>query len=313
MKLKKKSRFNHNILSAFSRYISKCDFCESSDRQTLHIQSHLTIPMFDFYKNNKDYYIPLNKFAHLNLIFNSKNQIFKAIMNNKPVIIKKIPVFSYFKHEFEMMFVLQNHKHIIQLYGYSYDIKNKYYYIIMEYCRNGDLFKYLDTKYNQHFFKWSLQILDAMQWMHKNGIIHCDLKPENIGITKTQNIKILDFEYTDYENIKTRIEGTLGYTDIDICIGNNKWSYFSDIYSYGIILFTLFSKDNSIPFGNNVDNYDIYERLSNGENIDTTQVINPSIKKIIENCIRMPPGKRWNLSKIKDELLKIEKKQPLMS
>ena len=65
-----------------------------------------------------------------------------------------------------------------------------------EYCRNSDLGKLINKlgKFNYKLAQfYSAEILDAIMFMHKQGIYHRDLKPENIGIDEYMHLKLFDF------------------------------------------------------------------------------------------------------------------------
>ena len=76
-----------------------------------------------------------------------------------------------------------SHPNIIGLYGYFWDDVNVY--IIMEYGPYGDLKKMLDREgsFSEKKAAWMIRrIATALQYMHKNHVIHRDIKAENILI-----------------------------------------------------------------------------------------------------------------------------------
>ena len=69
----------------------------------------------------------------------------------------------------------------------------------MEYCPTGDLSRcFWENKkngYNERTIKMiSSQLLLGLQALHKNGIIHCNLKPSNILIDEYGNMRLCDFK-----------------------------------------------------------------------------------------------------------------------
>ena len=66
----------------------------------------------------------------------------------------------------------------------------------MEYAKNGDLFKYLSRKkrLGEHeTCKYFVQAAKALQHIHKLGIIHRDVKPENLLLDHNKDLKLCDF------------------------------------------------------------------------------------------------------------------------
>jgi serine/threonine protein kinase len=97
------------------------------------------------------------------------------------------------------------HENVVTLYKIldSYDC----IYVVMEYCPEGDLFTNITEKgrYVRNDFLIKsifLQILDAVQYCHQQGIYHRDLKPENIMVTNGgSTIRLADFGLATTERI----------------------------------------------------------------------------------------------------------------
>ena len=105
-------------------------------------------------------------------------------------IIKNIGQ-DYVNREIDLMRKMV-HKNILKLYDV---IKHKnYFYLILEYCNQGDLKKYIDLNINNLNKKNDLnyinQILEGFKYLYQNKIIHRDIKPNNILI-HNENIYIV--------------------------------------------------------------------------------------------------------------------------
>ena len=144
-------------------------------------------------------------------------------------------------HEINIHLKLIN-KHIIRLYSASET--NDYFYLSLEYAENGNLFSEikkngkLSEKASRKYF---LQCLEALIYLHSNGLVHRDIKPENLLLDKDMNIKVSDFGGTCYikedEERKTFF-GTFEYMAPEIIEGG-KYNASVDIWAMGILLYEM--------------------------------------------------------------------------
>lgn len=173
------------------------------------------------------------------------------------------------------------HKNIIKYYDY-FDLRD-YGCIVMELAESGDIDmirkKMTDKTYLSETFLAFItkQILDGLYYIHKNKIIHMDIKQPNILIDKNLEIKIIDFSISlsyekikSHEKIKLPLAGTnpfmspevLSKAQIDIEDASK-----IDMFSLGVMLFNLSIGD--FPYNLNVNhkkNYDeIFEKIKNNE------------------------------------------------
>ncbi|OQD65448.1 hypothetical protein PENPOL_c006G07162 [Penicillium polonicum] len=82
------------------------------------------------------------------------------------------------------------HERLVRILDHSRDG------LVLEYMKNGDLKTYLQAQKSIPIslkLKWAYQIAQAVSLLHSNGIIHCDIKPRNLLLDATLNIKIIDF------------------------------------------------------------------------------------------------------------------------
>lgn len=108
--------------------------------------------------------------------------------------------------ELSIMEALQGSPFIIQLYGNVFQ-KQKFYFI-MEYACGGDMFFHIRKA--KHFSLqrtqfYAAELLLAIEFMHKNGVIYRDLKPENVLIDREGHIKIIDFGLSSFKDIRASI------------------------------------------------------------------------------------------------------------
>ncbi|KAL4658542.1 NUAK family SNF1-like kinase 2 [Arapaima gigas] len=155
----------------------------------------------------------------------------------------------HIRREIEIMSSL-NHPHIIAIYE-VFENKDKIV-IVMEYASRGDLYDYISERQKlsereaRHFFR---QIVSAVHYCHRNGIVHRDLKLENILLDGNGDVKIADFGlsnlYRGDECLQTFCGSPL-YASPEIV---NGWPYKGpevDSWSLGVLLYTLVH--GSMPF-----------------------------------------------------------------
>ena len=170
-----------------------------------------------------------------------------------------------FRNETSRLSDLIPSKHIVKIYSfgegilergyslYSYKLFNHFNgddtirYAIFEYLNNGELFNYvlkIKKKLPEDISrKLFYDLIRAVETCHKCGIIHGDIKLENILLSSNFNIKLIDFGFAKRidEGLVSSLMGTKGYAAPE-CFTSSVMEYEgipSDIFSLGIVLFLL--------------------------------------------------------------------------
>lgn len=155
-----------------------------------------------------------------------------------------------FKNESKAVAVL-SHPNIVKVYDVSFG--DKIQYIVMEYIDGVTLKEYIDQ---QKVLTWkeavhfTVQILRALQHAHEKGIVHRDIKPQNIMMLEDGTIKVTDFGIARFANSETRTMtdkaiGSVHYISPEQARGG-RTDEKSDIYSVGVMMYEMLT--GRLPF-----------------------------------------------------------------
>ena len=155
-----------------------------------------------------------------------------------------------FKNESKAIAML-SHPNIVNVYDVSFG--DLIQYIVMEYIEGITLKEYIEKqgsllwKDAVHFI---IQILKALQHAHDNGIVHRDVKPQNIMVLEDGTIKVADFGIarfarSDQRTITDKAIGSVHYISPEQARGE-KTDERADIYSVGVILYEMLT--GRLPF-----------------------------------------------------------------
>ncbi|XP_031438656.1 NUAK family SNF1-like kinase 1 [Clupea harengus] len=177
----------------------------------------------------------------------------------------------HIRREIEIMSSLR-HPHIISIHE-VFENKDKIV-IVMEYASKGELYEYiserrrLSERETRHFFR---QIVSAVHFCHKNGIVHRDLKLENVLLDENCNIKIADFGLSNLYHKDTLLNTFCGsplYASPEIVNGRPYKGPEVDSWALGVLLYTLVY--GTMPFDGG-DHRILIRQISNGEYREPTQ------------------------------------------
>jgi serine/threonine-protein kinase len=180
-----------------------------------------------------------------------------------------------------------SHPNIVTIHDFGYD--GQKLFIIMEYVPGIDLKTYL-LRHSNLSFKEALELLvqacEGIGYAHRSGIIHCDIKPQNLLVTPDQRLKVTDFgiaraiSAAQTDHLQDVVWGSPHYFSPEQAAGYPPTPS-SDVYSLGIVLFETMT--GVLPFESE-DNSEL-ARMHMQAQPPHPRSINPSIPTQLEQII----------------------------
>ena len=205
------------------------------------------------------------------------------------------------------------HSNIVSVYDVGDE--DGIYYIVMELVEGITLKKYIEKRGRIPFKEAAsiaIQVVNGMEAAHKAGIVHRDIKPQNIIISKDGKVKVTDFGIAKVSSNTTinssSAMGSVHYISPEQARGGYSDAR-TDIYSMGITMFEMltgtvpFDADNSVTVAvkHIQDPIPMVSTLVDG--------IPVSIDKIVAKCTEKKPDRRYQTA---EELLADLKKSLVM-
>ncbi|TKA54446.1 hypothetical protein B0A53_03139 [Rhodotorula sp. CCFEE 5036] len=175
-------------------------------------------------------------------------------------------------------------------------------YLVTELCAGGELFDYL---VEQDQARLSLpetrrifaQLVLGVAYLHGEGVVHRDLKLENVLLDENVNVKIADLgfgrEFEKGRFMDTRV-GTLGYMAPEVVAGQRYLGEEVDIWSLGVILYALLT--GSLPFDD--DDEGVMRQLILECKYQVPSWLDPDAASLVRSILVLDPLRRASLKDI---------------
>jgi len=193
-----------------------------------------------------------------------------------------------------------SHKNILRIHdmGEVGDVK----FITMAYVEGHDLHGILRDNPKlplERILKYAAQLAEALAAAHGEGVVHRDLKPQNILVNKDDQIFVSDFGLA-----KSFEEGAIGMTRTGAFLGTPRYmspeqvegkpaDQRSDLYAYGLIVYEMVTGD--VPFTGETTLKVMYQRIQ--EKPKSPKLVNPSLPnwlvRLIMRCLEKDPADRY--------------------
>jgi serine/threonine-protein kinase len=191
-----------------------------------------------------------------------------------------------------------NHPNVMRVFGGE---KRSRVYMVMEWCEGRLLRQILDEGRmpQDRALRIAIAVLDALDYIHANGVVHRDLKPENIMVDDHDRIKLIDFGIAGdsaarrltYANF-TAMLGTPNYISPEQVKGK-RGNGRSDIYAMGVILYEMLT--GKLPFSGPSPLAAMNDRLLNHPlppSIANPE-ISPHLQEVIYRALERDPKNRY--------------------
>jgi len=233
--------------------------------------------------------------------------IFRAVdLRDNRVVALKIPhpdmeadpiLFDRFKREADIGEKL-DHPMVMRVYGGE---KRSRIYMVMEWCE-GRLLRQIISEGRMpqdRAIRIAIEVLEALEYIHEQGVVHRDLKPENIMVDASDNIKLIDFGIAGdaaarrltYANFTATL-GTADYISPEQVKGK-RGDGRSDIYAMGIILYEMLT--GRLPFSGSSPMEIMNDRLLNYPLPPTIAEpsISPQLQEVLYRALERDPQNRY--------------------
>ncbi len=184
-----------------------------------------------------------------------------------------------------------SHKHIVRLHNLQK--AGSRYYLVMEYVKGRTLLDILEL-HGRLDLDTVLQIVyvcsDAISYAHRQGVLHRDLKPDNLLLTEDGVLKIIDFGIACLVKAQTENDAVMG-TPVYMSPEQVRGEWLdsrTDVYSMGVITLELLT--GSLPFPENVGVRDVLRYLPIRV---TASDVPPPIVPVIEKAVATDREERW--------------------
>ncbi|KXN65474.1 Ampk-like protein Snf1, partial [Conidiobolus coronatus NRRL 28638] len=175
---------------------------------------------------------------------------------------------------------LLDHPNLVKLRDFR--TSTSHFYLFFDYVQGVQLAECIPSHgmSESRATKYLAQLVDALAYCHRHSVVHRDIKIENIMVDSHDRIKLIDFGLANFYDPSSHLNtscGTIPYTAPEILRGDKYIGPEIDIWSLGVVLFTMLT--GSLPFGD--------PRIHNNYWTIMNSQVNypPTMSKLAHDCI----------------------------
>ncbi len=237
------------------------------------------------------------------------------------------------QREVERLMRLDRHPHVVTLLDAGLESDPPYY--VIDLLEGGSLDQHVDAGSPvpvERMIAWALEVCDALGYVHRKGIIHCDLKPANILVDDEGRVRVVDFGQSRVFNESTAALGTLFFmapeqamlADLGQPVQPDvRW----DIYALGGTLYAILT--GRVPYASTdgkraleqaptlAERLDQYRRLVGTGSVDAHDPLlveraGPELAAIVAKCLAPKPENRYeSVAELRADLLAFQAGRPV--
>ena len=199
------------------------------------------------------------------------------------------------------------HRNVVELIDVLYNEEKQKMYLVMEYCvcvMQEILASAPKEKlplFQAH--KYFVQLIDGLEYLHGQGVIHNDIKPGNLLLTLDDTLKISDFGVAEklepfaVDDKCTKGQGSPAFQPPEIANGHESFSGFKvDVWSSGVTLYNITT--GQYPFeGDNI--YRLLENIGKGV-WSVPEGLDALLTDLLLNMLRFDSNERFSIQKIRN-------------
>lgn len=199
-----------------------------------------------------------------------------------------------------------HHKNLILLVDVLTNEEKQKMYMVMEYCVS-ELQEMMENVPEKKFPIWQahkyfIQLIEGLEYLHGKGIVHKDIKPSNLLLTKDEILKITDLGvaesldmFAEDDTCHTS-QGSPAFQPPEIAMGLESYSGFKvDVWSSGVTLYNMVT--SLYPFeGDNI--YKLFENIGKGQYV-IPDTVDSLLSSLLRGMLEYESPKRFNVEQIK--------------
>ncbi|NWV15730.1 STK11 kinase, partial [Ptilonorhynchus violaceus] len=236
-----------------------------------------------------------------------KKKKLRRIPNGEANVKKEIQLLRRLRHKnvIQLVDVLYNEEKQ-KIYPFSQGCWSAFTYMVMEYCVCG-MQEMLDSVPEKRFpvfqaHGYFCQLIDGLEYLHSQGIVHKDIKPGNLLLTTNGTLKISDLgvaealhPFAEDDTCRTS-QGSPAFQPPEIANGLDTFSGFKvDIWSAGVTLYNITT--GLYPFeGDNI--YKLFENIGKGD-YTIPEDCGPPLSDLLRGMLEYDPAKRFSIQQIR--------------